>query len=183
MEAAIKRLADGGIEILTRHNHAIVEALEPDIADAFNLSMRIIDWEMRWFVRTLADRDIDKLSPPIRERMERAEAMTRAEYIDAMAAREAIREAHTELAADCEGYITLTGPDAAPVGLQSTGNPQLTVPASLLGVPAVTLPLLKVDGLPLGFQFVGFADRDADAFAACAHICNVLAQSAKGVPA
>ena len=55
--------------VLTRHNHAIVDAVEPDIADAMALSMRFSDWEMRWFIRTLADRDIEKLSPPVRERM------------------------------------------------------------------------------------------------------------------
>ncbi len=38
-----------GIDVLTRTNHAIVDSLEPDIADAFNLSMKVNDCEMRWF--------------------------------------------------------------------------------------------------------------------------------------
>jgi Asp-tRNA(Asn)/Glu-tRNA(Gln) amidotransferase A subunit family amidase len=173
---ATEQLAAAGVNILTRHNHAVVDAIEPDIADAFALSMRIIDWEMRWFIRTLADRDIEKLSPPTRERMAQAETMTRAEYIEALETREAIRAAYAELAADCDGCITLTALGVAPVGLQSTGNPQFAVPASLLGVPALSLPLMQVDGLPLGLQFIGFADRDADAFAVGAYLCSVLEQ-------
>ena len=37
-------------------------------------------------------------------------------------------------------------------------------PATTLGAPAITLPLLAVAGLPLGLQLIGFPDRDADLF-------------------
>jgi Asp-tRNA(Asn)/Glu-tRNA(Gln) amidotransferase A subunit family amidase len=172
---ACARPKSDGIEILTRRNHAIVDSLEPDIADAFNLSMKINDWEMRWFIRTLADRDIEKLSPIVRTRMVDAAKMTRAEYIEAIALRDAIRGSYAELAADCDGCLTLTAAGAAPLGLESTGSPQFTVPASLLGVPALSLPLLRDNDLPLGLQLIGFADRDADAFAVGSYLDSVLA--------
>ena len=57
-------------------------------------------------------------------------------------------------------------PAAAPVGLQSTGDPSCTVHASLLGIPAISLPVLQDDGLPLGLQVTGFVHGDAEAFAA-----------------
>jgi Asp-tRNA(Asn)/Glu-tRNA(Gln) amidotransferase A subunit family amidase len=50
----------------------------------------------------------------------------------------------------------------------------LTVPASLLGVPALSLPIMEVGGLPLGLQFIGFADRDADAFGVARWLCRTL---------
>jgi Asp-tRNA(Asn)/Glu-tRNA(Gln) amidotransferase A subunit family amidase len=40
----------------------------------------------------------------------------------------------------------------------------MNVPASLLGIPALTLPVFSVGELPLGLQVMGFADRDADLF-------------------
>ena len=43
----------------------------------------------------------------------------------------------------------------APKGLGSTGNPIFNGLWTYLGVPCVTLPLLEVDGLPLGVQLVG----------------------------
>ena len=92
---------------------------DPEIADAMPLSMRITDWEMRLFLRTLADRDVDKLSAPVRERMLLADAMTLADYREALATREEIRAAYTELAADCDACITLTASGAAPVGREA----------------------------------------------------------------
>ena len=34
----------------------------------------------------------------------------------------------------------------------------------MLGVPAISLPVLQDDGLPLGLQLFGFADRDAELY-------------------
>ena len=39
------------------------------------------------------------------------------------------------------------------------------MPGSLLGVPALNLPLFEIDGMPLGLQVMGFANEDAAAFA------------------
>ena len=50
-------------------------------------------------------------------------------------------------------------------GLASTGNPEFGVPSSLLGVPALSLPLFEDGGMPLGLQLIGFFDADADAVA------------------
>ena len=40
----------------------------------------------------------------------------------------------------------------------------MNVAASLLGCPALTLPLLQDEGLPLGLQLLGGTDRDAALF-------------------
>jgi Asp-tRNA(Asn)/Glu-tRNA(Gln) amidotransferase A subunit family amidase len=178
LNAAVERIKAAGVNVLTRKNHAIVDAVEPDIADAMDFSMGFSDWEMRWFIRTLADRDVEKLSAPVRERFAVAGKMTLTDYRERLQRREEIRAGYEELAKDCDGCITLMASGAAPVGLQSTGNPAFAVPASLLGTPALSLPVLKTEGLPLGLQLVGFANRDADAFATASWLYGLLGHAA-----
>ena len=67
-----------------------------------------------------------------------------------------------------------SAPAAAPLGLESTGNPNCTVHASLLGIPAISLPVLQDQGLPLGLQVTGFAHGDAATFAAAASLKALL---------
>ncbi|MFX4446987.1 hypothetical protein ABTA86_19550, partial [Acinetobacter baumannii] len=42
----------------------------------------------------------------------------------------------------------------------STGNPVFCAFWTYLGLPAVTLPLLDVDGMPMGVQIVGALNDD-----------------------
>ena len=108
------------------------------------------------------------------ERPEEAEEIGLDDYRDCLAQREQARALYAGLAADCDACISLSAPTAAPTGLHSTGDPSCTVHASLLGIPALSLPVLADEGLPLGLQVAGFVNRDADAFAAAAAIQALL---------
>jgi Asp-tRNA(Asn)/Glu-tRNA(Gln) amidotransferase A subunit family amidase len=88
-------------------------------------------------------------------------AMTRDDYARALRRREEIRDAYAQVAANFDGFVLLGATGAAPVGLGWTGDPTINVPASLLGTPAISLPLLADDGMPLGLQFIGRKDEDA----------------------
>jgi Asp-tRNA(Asn)/Glu-tRNA(Gln) amidotransferase A subunit family amidase len=79
------------------------------------------------------------------DRLALAEAMTSAEYGAAIAVRQRNREAYARIAARYDAAMTLSALAATPVGLGSTGNPVFNVPASMLGIPAVSLPLLSID--------------------------------------
>jgi Asp-tRNA(Asn)/Glu-tRNA(Gln) amidotransferase A subunit family amidase len=174
METALARITAAGVEILTRKTHALVDAIEPDLAGALELSMRTGDFEMRTLVQGCADRDIELLSPVLRERLSTAAAMTIADYRNDLKTRDEIRAAYAELAADCDACVTLASLGPAPRGLGSTGLPLMNVPATLLGIPALTLPVFTVDGMPLGLQAMGFADRDADLFGIAAWLRDLF---------
>jgi Asp-tRNA(Asn)/Glu-tRNA(Gln) amidotransferase A subunit family amidase len=173
----VARLKSAGIEFRTRHNDKQVAALETDLADAAELSHRCNGWETRWFFHAMRERDDGALSRSITERANRYEDMTLADYRVSLKERARLRAAHAELAAACDAYIALAAPSHAPEGLGSTGNPELAVPASLLGVPALSLPLFEINGMPLGLQVVGYRDRDADAFSAAAWLMAALKQA------
>jgi Asp-tRNA(Asn)/Glu-tRNA(Gln) amidotransferase A subunit family amidase len=174
LNECVMRLKSAGIEIRTRHNDDKVAALENDLVHAAELSHRCNGWETRWFFRAMRDRDAAKLSRNVMERAQKYDDLTLAEHRADLKERARIRAVHAELAADCDACIALAAPSGAPEGLASTGNPEFAVPASLLGVPALSLPLFEVGGMPLGLQLIGYFDRDADAFAIASWITSSL---------
>jgi Asp-tRNA(Asn)/Glu-tRNA(Gln) amidotransferase A subunit family amidase len=173
LDAAIAKLKAAGVAIATRHDNANVAAAETAIHGARDLSMDINAWESRWPINTYRARDAGKLSKSMLDRGVQAEAMTLDDYRRGLADRGRRRAAYHGLATEFDACVTLAAPGAAPVGLGWTGDPVFVVPGSMLGVPALSLPVLDDGGLPLGLQLLGFADRDAALFATAA---GVLAQ-------
>jgi Asp-tRNA(Asn)/Glu-tRNA(Gln) amidotransferase A subunit family amidase len=170
MVDALARCKAAGIEVLTRQTHVKVAAVESAIGEARPLSMRINGWESRWPLNTYRERDAGKVSKVMLARLAEAEAMTLDDYRADLAQREKARAQFAALAAECDACVGLAAPAAAPLGLQSTGDPNCTVHTSLLGIPAISLPVLMDEGLPLGLQVTGFVNGDADTFAAAAAI-------------
>jgi Asp-tRNA(Asn)/Glu-tRNA(Gln) amidotransferase A subunit family amidase len=170
MADALARLEAAGIEVLTAQSHPKVAAVEAAIAQARPLSMRINGWEWRWPLNAFRARDASKLSRVMLARLAEAEAMSLDDYRSDLAQRDKTRALYAELAAECDACVSLSAPAAAPMGLESTGDPSCTVHASLLGIPAISLPVLADESLPLGLQVAGFVNGDAEAFAAAAAI-------------
>lgn len=171
----IESLKAAGATVLTRRDRPEIEAMERLLARAMPLTRIINGWESRWPLNTYADRDASKLSPQMRERLAEAEAMTIGDYRAALAERASIRAAYASLAQLGEACVTLAAPGVAPVGLASTGDPSFAVPGSMLGVPAMSLPLLQEAGLPVGLQLLGFEGADADLFALAGGVIGVQA--------
>ncbi len=161
----VARTKVAGIAVKTRHDDKAVAALESELPKVTELSHRCNGWEGQWFFRVMRERDAAKMGPITRERTAKYDGLTLADYRADLKERARIRAVYAALAESCDACITLPAPGGAPEGLGSTGNPEFAVPASLLGVPALSLPLFEDDGMPLGLQIIGFFDRDADAFA------------------
>jgi Asp-tRNA(Asn)/Glu-tRNA(Gln) amidotransferase A subunit family amidase len=175
LHSVIDRLAATGVTIKHRRNDAMVEVVEQSIAEATTLSRKINAWESRWPLNTYSrDRGHDGLSHAMQARLAEAEAMTLDQYQECIAERRHVRDAYARLVgeADCDACISLTAPAAAPLGIESTGDPSFVVPSSLLGVPAVSLPVLREGNLPLGLQVLGFYDGDAALMAVAASIAH-----------
>ncbi len=61
---------------------------------------------------------------------------------------------HAELARRADGFITLSSPGPGPIGMDQ-GSAIFNEASSILGAPAINLPLLGVDDVPLGVQLLG----------------------------
>ena len=158
--ALAELLASLGVTVIDRRSSQRVERLEQAIAEAMPITRAINCFESHWPLVELAHRRADGLSEIARERVAQARKMTVDEYQTLLALREDMSRALETLAADVDGFITLAATGPAPVGLQSTGDPGFNAPASALRVPALSLPLFEVGGLPVGLQLLGFPHRE-----------------------
>ncbi len=171
------KLAAASVELKSRADDPDIEAAEKHLTDALPLTQNINAFEGRWPLNTYAALDSSKLSAPALERLKTANAMTQRDYAELLGRRAASRAAYAKAAARYDAFVTLGACGAAPKGLGSTGNTIMNVAASLLGCPAITLPLLADEGLPLGLQLMGGVDRDAALFDTAAWVLTAFNRS------
>jgi Asp-tRNA(Asn)/Glu-tRNA(Gln) amidotransferase A subunit family amidase len=159
MAGACKRLSELGVTIATRRDDPAIEGFEQIIVEAVPVTFAIGDWEWRWPLGSYAKRE--GLSEAMRKRLASGMAMTADDYRRALRRRQEIRDHYAQVAANFDSFVLLGATGAAPVGLGWTGDTTMNVPASLLGTPAISLPLLTDEGMPLGLQLIGHKDEDA----------------------
>ncbi|HMI95400.1 MAG TPA: amidase [Micropepsaceae bacterium] len=173
-EDILERLRASNVAIIHRRNNELVDALETQLAKAHGVTLSINAWESRWPLNTYREKNAAGLSQTMLDRLAQAESMSIEDYRRALAERAHIRAVYARLSSFADAAITLSATGAAPVGLHSTGNPIFAVAGSLLGVPAVSLPVLADEGLPLGLQVMGFEQQDAALIGVAAWVRDML---------
>ncbi len=178
-EASVDRIAAAGVVVVRRADDPRIEAVEQAIGDAQAASVAIVGYETRWPLNTYRAKDPSKLSRFMLERLAKAETLTLEDYRRLLADRDRARATYAALAGTFDLAVTLAAPGIAPMGIESTGDTIFNTPASLLGTPALSLPVMHVDGLPLGLQTMGFLNEDAALFGFSAWLQALLDPSGK----
>ena len=165
------RLKASGVELVDRRGDAGVEAFEKVILDAEEIATDVTLWENRWGWRNMVDEHGDKISHRLRKGLEKAEAMAPADYEALLDRRAAAQAAHQNAATLADCAITLSCPGPAPLWDASaadaddvrrpTGDAIFNYPSSMLFAPVVTIPMMAVDGMPVGMQLMGRPGDDA----------------------
>jgi Asp-tRNA(Asn)/Glu-tRNA(Gln) amidotransferase A subunit family amidase len=153
-ETHLARLAQAGIEIITRRSDPTVEAYETVHARTPQLWTNLYRFEMRWPMLQYRDRHSDKLPPRLLKGLQEGAGITQQIYRTAIEEREAFRSMHDDLGKRADGFITLSSPGPGPIGMDQ-GSAIFNEGSSILGAPAINLPLLAVDRVPLGIQLLG----------------------------
>lgn len=154
-----------GFEELAEELGAQVEEVElfPSATEGWDWHRTILGAELAVNLQREWERGRDRLSPQLREQIERAQQVNAADYLRARRCADAARESLVELFEQrYDAILTPTAPGAAPKGLASTGDPTFCSLWTLLGMPAISLPLMSSgNGLPIGVQLVGPRGGDA----------------------
>ncbi len=154
LAGASARLRESGAEV--------VAATIPDIwRDADVILRTIMMYEAATHLAGVQDRERARLSAKLNAAIDEGRATSHGDYATAMARRDAAIRAFAEWLAGFDAIVTPSAPSAAPAGLESTGDPACCTLWSLLGFPALSLPIgLAGNGLPLGMQIATSANAD-----------------------
>jgi Asp-tRNA(Asn)/Glu-tRNA(Gln) amidotransferase A subunit family amidase len=136
--------------------------LPPLFADGAEAHRVIMEAGMARSFHAEYERGRDELSDLLRAMIERGGMIDTAKLREAEALRARLIESAAALLAPYDAVLTLATPGAAPLFSEGTGSPIFATIWTLVGAPAITLPLLAAaNGLPIGVQLVAKPGEDA----------------------
>jgi Asp-tRNA(Asn)/Glu-tRNA(Gln) amidotransferase A subunit family amidase len=103
----------------------------------------------------------DRLSPRLREQIERGMAIPALDYLTARDRVPHVAQAFDEYFEHFDAILSPAALGGAPPGLASTGDPLMQTVWTFAGLPCLSMPVLHLEtGLPLGVQAVGPTHQD-----------------------
>ncbi|HEY8244356.1 MAG TPA: amidase [Casimicrobiaceae bacterium] len=155
-DAAAERLRASGAEV-------VAVALPDAFDEARDVQRTIMLAEGARALEAIQHRDRARLSATLNDALDAGRAIDAATLARAYASRVAMIATATSWLAPFDALCAPSAPGPAPEGLGTTGDPSCCTLASLLGFPAISLPVGRsAGGLPLGMQLVGLAGDDDD---------------------
>jgi Asp-tRNA(Asn)/Glu-tRNA(Gln) amidotransferase A subunit family amidase len=140
----------------------VVEVELPESAQhALDWHRTIMEAEMAFNLDAEWERGRERLSASLREQLARGRELRALDYRRAVAGVPRLAAALDELFDRFDAIVTPATAGTAPP-IASTGDPAFGTLWTLVGAPALSLPLMTgTDGLPLGVQLVGRREDDA----------------------
>ncbi len=164
-EEVVAGLAASGVEIFAKGDDPTIDEYEALLARMPELWRDLYRFEMRWPMLQYLALYPDDVPPRLKRGLEEGAGLTQETYRAALVRRAYARNLHSELAERADGFVTLASPGPGPVGMDQ-GSAIFNEPSSVMGAPALSLPLMAVDGVPVGVQLMGRIGGD-EALTAC----------------
>jgi len=144
-----------GVEVVEPSDDSLLAnfCLELDKIPAFSIEMMARD--MIWPYKGYCQNFPDAISKKIHDLVAVGSKVTFERYKTLIEFREELLNRLDLLASRYDAFVLPAASGIAPIGLENTGSRTLLTYASFLGTPAFSLPLNRVDGMPLGLQLIG----------------------------
>ncbi|QPM91175.1 amidase [Pseudooceanicola algae] len=174
-EAATDAALDHAIRALGAAGARVTDITPPtDFGSTHGLHAAIMGWEVS---RALSHERLvlgDRLTEVTRAFLAEKARVTVEEYDAARRALPAVHQSLSQAMAEVDILLAPSAPGTAPKGLEATGSPEFNTPWTVLHMPALTLPAILSDGLPVGVQIIGRIGEDAATLRAAAWVERCL---------
>ncbi len=158
---ASPELKDAYAELIEALGDRVEEIAIPGLDNVIEWQRIVQLAENAAYYGPLQDKGRSELSDGLNARLDEGAAVPVRDYIAAVSSRENAYRAIEEIFETHTAILTPAAPGLAPERSEGiTGSPIFNGLWTYLGMPALSLPLLEVDGLPLGVQLV--AERRDD---------------------
>jgi Asp-tRNA(Asn)/Glu-tRNA(Gln) amidotransferase A subunit family amidase len=150
-------------------------AADPILDTAFAAQLVIQNVEIARSLAYEFDHFEHLISPVLHAAIRTGQAISAEQYARSLVDRRACQRAAMDLFGDIDVLLAPSAPSSAPVGIESTGSPNLNRLWTLLGTPCVNVPgIVDASGLPLGVQVVAPIGADRLALRAAAWLEDAL---------
>jgi amidase len=159
-DRAAGAVVDAAVRRLAAATEVAPIALPPEWRDA-NLILRTI--MLHEGARTLGDlqaRERARLTPALNAALDEGRTIDADRYREAQAARARAIAFFTDWLGEFDAILSPAAPGPAPQGQTTTGDPSCCTLWSLLGYPALNLPVGMAGTLPMGLQLAAPQGRD-----------------------
>jgi len=154
-EAELDRWRQRGVAVVEPDGDAQLAALCRELDSIPALSAEMVAHDMRWPYWGYCQRHPQQVSQKIHDLVAAGLRVDPPRYQALRDTRDGILGRLEALAAGYDAFALPAASGIAPAGLDNTGSRTLLVYASCLGVPALSVPLLRVGHMPLGVQLLG----------------------------
>ncbi len=177
LDAGVRECFERTLAALRAHGAELVDLALPMLPLAWTCYTPIVRAEAAWVHRDVLDAGGEGFSPVTLELLRDGARLSARAYLDALEARKHVIEDLARALADVDALLAPTSAVVPPLrgqgeveveaGVRSVREAVLgqTLPFSLCGVPALSVPFAMLHGLPLGMQLVGRAGSDATVLA------------------
>ncbi|WP_033534148.1 amidase [Bordetella trematum] len=157
---ALQRLSGRGVALIELSGTPTGMAIAPSFKAIPELSRRVLAFELAHPFQQYGQRYPDRIGHRVKSWIQESYTVSAADYDKAKRQRAHALRLIEDLKAHVDVLLLPASSGCAPRGLADTGSRSLQTYASFLGLPACSLPLMRVDGLPFGLQLIGFSGED-----------------------
>jgi len=164
-EQALDALRRAGVEIVRRTDSPLVESFERGIVSLKAIHSELGAFEVRWILENLVEQYPDRVSARIHKKLENGRKVAVDDVSLRLLELEEARHRLEALVPLGDALISVASSGPAPIvdptSVRPTGEAIFNFPSTLLGAPAITVPLIAVAGMPVGIQIMGQQRCDA----------------------